>query len=136
MKRLHFGLATAVLLLATGLWAASSTPPLLNDGLRSRARQPSTYVNTHTFAANTAETETAPNFTNWNGRLVVVMSFDCSNYYTDVTGTAAAPSGDTVDGTGSERNPAAYDLAEGQAFSVVTPTDGCKGTFAYYRGSF
>jgi hypothetical protein len=129
-------IAIAALLLAIAgiAWAASSTPALLNDGLRGRARIPSTYVNNHVLAANVAETETAPTFTNWSGRLVAVLSFDCANYYVNVTTTASEPAADVSDGTGSERNPAAYDVAQGGSFSLVAPTT-CRGSVAYYRGA-
>ncbi len=115
----------------------ATNPPMLNTVLRDDIRPAPTYVNDRVLATDTAETETVPTFdTSRSGyRVDAIYSANCADYYIRFGGTAAAPSADVSDGTGSEHNPSALQFAQNDAFSIVSPT-ACKVSIAYYLVSY
>lgn len=132
--RLLFAAALGAITIVAGAFGTGTRPDTLNSALSVRTRAISTYVNARVLAANTAETETAPTFTTVSStsfRLAVILSANCADYYINTNTTASVPAADVSNGDASERNPASYDVAQGEDFSVVAPTT-CVVTFSYY----
>jgi len=73
----------------------------------------------------TAESYTVPDNAKW---LVLSATED---FYVNPNGTAAAPSSEVADGTGSELNPVGYVVAGGESLSFVAIA-ACKITISVY----
>jgi len=125
LRLANAALLTAVALLAYILvgdliFAAGTEPPGIPAAIRNAVRVPSTFINARVLAANVAETVTAPTFATFpSAKAVGVFSATCSNFYYNVTGTAAAPAADVTDGSAAGRAPVALKLAQGGTVSIV-----------------
>lgn len=80
------------------------------------AVNPADYVNNYVLAANVAETVTVP-----SGAQAVSFSANGDFYVNFNGGTAAVPSVDITNGTGSELNPSIRYIAGWSSFSIVAP---------------
>lgn len=91
--------------------------------------RPSTYINSRTLAANTAEAVAVPAGANY-----VIMSGDVSfavRYNAALAGAAAA-FGDVTDGSGCEINPTIRALRSVAEISVISGSNG-NVSFAFYK---
>lgn len=103
-------------------WAAFTLPaepaaaPTVPEGIYAYAPRLCTYVDARVLAAGVAETVTVP--ANMD---VVFLTSSAGTLYLRVGGTAAAPSGDVTDGTGSEivLSGSTRRVTPAQTFSVV-----------------
>ena len=92
-------------------------------------------VDSFLLTANTAKTITVPTFPNsanvQTPAKKCVINFD-ANIWVNWGTTATIPSGDTIDGTGSELNPSARTLSGVTSFSIISGA-AAKGSIAWYR---
>lgn len=120
------------LTLAPALHAAAPQPPRLNG---YSVRGAPIYVDARVLSAGVAKSVTAPTFpAEPAARVTAIFSTNCPDYYLASGRTAAEPTVDVSDGTASERNPAALQFAQGDAYSMEAPTS-CKVTITYYLSS-
>lgn len=99
------------------------------DGYHSTAVpaiRASDYINARVLAAGVEESETVP-----TGARIVLFS-STSNFYLKVGATAAVPSTDVTNGSGSELNPIARLVAAAEVLHLIAPT-ACIVTMAYYK---
>jgi hypothetical protein len=91
----------------------------------------SRYINARSLAAGTAETETVPTGVTGGDAAYVVFSSNSDFYVNWNGGTAAAPSGDTTDGSASELNPTERYIKGIASFSILAPS-AATVSMAYY----
>jgi len=96
------------------------------------AIQQSTHIDARVLAAGVAESHTVP-----ANAIYVVFSAqdgggDACSFYANFSGTAAEPSADITDGSGSELNPAVRALEGATAISLLAP-EACILTLAFYK---
>ena len=98
-----------------------------NSGYVTYLRQAPTYINARVLAATTNESVTIP-----TGATQVVFSANGDFYVNPNSGTAAVPSDDVTDGSGSELNPVGYSgLVAGSTFGIIAPA-ATNVTMAFY----
>ncbi len=85
-------------------------------GSRHLLRRMPTYVDARVLAASTNEDHTVP-----SGTKYVIFS-SSADFYASRGGSAAVPSGDVTDGTGSELNPVGYDLEGVTTIGLISET--------------
>lgn len=86
------------------------------------------HVNNRVLAADTAETETAP-----TGYGPLIVRFEATaSFWLRSGGTAAIPSADVTDGTGSMPDPYEFAVEAGETFSLISATDGCVVACMYW----
>jgi len=92
-------------------------------------------VDSFLLTANTAKTITVPTFANSKGEQTpakkCVIAFD-HNVWVNWSTAATIPSGDVIDGTGSELNPTARTLSGVTSFSIISGF-AAKGSITWYR---
>jgi len=90
------------------------------------ARSKPTWINLACLAAGVEKTVTVPTGANF-----CIFSGD-ADFYVRPDATAALPAGDVTDGTGSELNPAQWDVHDVQALHLIAADD-ANVTMASYR---
>jgi hypothetical protein len=125
-----YSLFFALCVFAAPSYAANIGQLLINP--QTQARTPSTYVDIRDFSATIAETATVPAHTTGKRADIVIFSSDC-DFYVRKDATAAIPSGDVTDGTGSVFKPVIY-LLNGNVstLSIVPTTADCSVVLEYY----
>ena len=84
------------------------------------------YINNYALVANTARNITVP-----AGYKYALFACNQPAFYACTVTTAAVPTVDVVDGTGSELNPTRREVDTGDVISVISPTTG-KLTVSFY----
>lgn len=92
----------------------------------SNIRSAPTWVDARVLASSTSETHTVP-----TGAAYVLFSADC-NFYAKPGASAAVPASDVTDGTGSEQNPAAWQLTGVTQITLIAAS-ACKVTMSFYQ---
>lgn len=131
--RIVLPLAVAALLalsVAENALAAGSAPSGTPPAIHAAVLCPSKYINARVLAANVAETETAPTFTETPAGLIAVFSATCTNWFYSVSGTAAVPIADVTDGGAAFRAVTALRMKQGGTLSIVADAV-CTVTIAY-----
>lgn len=111
-------------LVALALVAATVQPPFVNGPLREGFPEMSERVDAKVLAAGVAESYTVPSDPQEpTERVPLSFSADCATWYLRRGGTAAAPTADITDGSGSIRNPSRRMFDQGDVLSFKAPTD-------------
>lgn len=96
-----------------------------------------TYIHNYVLAAGTAQTVTIPTFNDANSVAhpapYALFSANGDFYARYDGGTAAVPSGNVTDGTGSELNPDVRYVARLSSFSLIAPVQTLL-SIAWYKG--
>lgn len=98
------------------------------NGEQTFARSVPRYIDARVLAANTAESHTVP-----TGAKFVLFGSD-GDFYARPNATAAVPSADVTDGSGSEINPVAWDLTGVTTISLIAAAARVV-TLAFYTDS-
>lgn len=127
-------LAFLLFLTSAACFAQSNfvVPSDIRGKYSTNIRSAPTHVQAKALVANVSKTFTLP-----AGTRLVVFSAEC-NFYAKPGASAAVPTVDVTDGSGSELNPAAWyfsvPIATTQQVSVVTASGACNVTAAAYLG--
>ena len=87
-----------------------------NNGYNTYAIKGADYINAY-YGDSVATTFTVPA----SAKFVLFSATD--NFYVNWSGTAAIPSGDITNGSGSELNPIIRSITPGATFSVIAAAD-------------
>ena len=120
MKRVIF--AVLVVLLSGSIASATVSTGMDHraspgSGLGSYAIIPSAHVDAMVLAAGVAETYTVPASAKF-----IYFSQTCARLYVNSNGTAAEPSTEVADGSGSVLNPSGRRVSAADTFSLISPT--------------
>jgi hypothetical protein len=128
MKKLFSALLVLALLAVASVSGAAPNAFRIEVGTNGgqfAIRPGPAYVDARVLAANVSETHTIP-----TGALWVLFSSTC-NFYAKLGASAAIPAADVTDGTGSELNPAAWQISGSTQITLISAT-ACTVTMAFY----